>query len=86
MTRKSKLVEDLKEYFASKGKFLTYNEYIAEEDAPYRPQIIKRAVGSWARLQRMVNMTPVEAPAEAPAEAPVEAQVETPKAPVAKKK
>lgn len=67
MTRRSKLIEDLKQYFTSKGKFLTYAEYIAEEDAPYRAQIIKRTTGSWARLERMVG--DIEAPVvpEAPA-------------------
>lgn len=55
MTGKTKLIEDLKEYFASKGKFLTYSEYISEGDAPYRAQIVKRHIGTWARLQRLVG-------------------------------
>lgn len=55
MTGKTKLIEDLKEYFASKGKFLTYSEYITEGDAPYRAQIVKRHIGTWARLQRLVG-------------------------------
>lgn len=55
MTGKTKLIEDLKEYFASKGKFLTYSEYISEEDTPFRAQIVKRHVGTWARLQRLVG-------------------------------
>lgn len=67
---KTKLVEDLKEYFASKGKFLTYSEYIEQEDAPYRPQLIKRAVGSWARLKTMVGQ--IEAPVVEQEEAPVQ--------------
>lgn len=86
---KTKLVQDLKEYFASKGKFLSYNEYIEAEDAPYRIQVIKRAVGSWARLERMVGMAPVEVapvavePVEVPSvpEAPVEPVEEVPAAP-----
>lgn len=52
---KTKLVEDLKAYFATKGKFLSYAEYIAEEDTPFRVQIIKRSIGPWARLERMVG-------------------------------
>lgn len=87
MTR-TKLVEDLKGYFASKGKFLTYNEYLEAEDAPYRPQLVKRMVGSWARLQRMVDMVEAPVAIETPVavEAPVvevEATVE-PEAPAAK--
>jgi hypothetical protein len=60
MTRKTKLVEDLTEYFTKKGKFLSYNEYIQQDDVPYRPQLIKRTVGSWARLERMIGE--IEAP------------------------
>ena len=76
MTGKTKLIEDLKEYFASKGKFLTYSEYISEGDAPYRAQIVKRHVGTWARLQRLVGdikPLPVKEPAKPkePIKAPV---------------
>lgn len=80
---KTKLVNDLREYFASKGKFLSYNEYIEAEDAPYRIQIIKRAVGSWARLEKMVGMAPVAvAPVEAAkAPEPVAEPVVEPAAP-----
>jgi hypothetical protein len=70
MTGKTKLVEDLKEYFASKGKFLTYLEYVQQEDAPFRAQIVKRHVGTWARLERLVGEVkplPVKAPVKAPA-------------------
>ena len=52
---KKKLVDDLREYFTSKGKFLSYQEYIAAEDAPFRAQIVKRYVGTWARLEKMVG-------------------------------
>lgn len=67
---KARLVADLKEYFASKGKFLNYVEYNAEEDTPYRVQIIKRHVGTWARLERLIG--PVEPkPDPKPKPAPV---------------
>jgi hypothetical protein len=52
---KKKLVDDLREYFTSKGKFLSYQEYIAAEDAPFRVQIVKRYVGTWARLENMIG-------------------------------
>lgn len=73
MTGKTKLIEDLKEYFASKGKFLTYAEYTQEEDTPFRAQIIKRHVGTWARLERLIGeVTPLpkeepKKPADKPA-------------------
>jgi hypothetical protein len=73
MTGKTKLVEDLKEYFASKGKFLTYLEYVQQEDAPFRAQIVKRHVGTWARLERLVGEVkplPVKASVKAPVKAP----------------
>lgn len=66
MTRKTKLVEDLTEYFTAKGKFLTYNEYIQQDDVPYRPQLIKRTVGSWARLERMIGEIKSPEPVAAP--------------------
>jgi len=52
---KKKLVDDLREYFTSKGKFLSYQEYIVAQDAPFRAQIVKRYVGTWARLEKMVG-------------------------------
>lgn len=52
---KAKLVEQLREYFAAKGKILTAEEYKAAEDAPYRYQIVKRTAGSWARMKSLVN-------------------------------
>jgi hypothetical protein len=55
---KKKLVDDLREYFTSKGKFLSYQEYTAAEDAPFRAQLVKRYVGTWARLENLVG--PIE--------------------------
>jgi hypothetical protein len=71
---KKKLVDDLREYFTSKGKFLSYPEYIAAEDAPFRAQIVKRYVGTWARLENMIGeigTKSVPAPEPAPEPAPV---------------
>lgn len=57
----------LKEYFASKGKFLTMEEYKEAEDAPVRFQAVKRLFGSWSRLKGLVGeVTPVTAPKPAP--------------------
>ena len=54
MTRASITIA-LKEYFASKGRMYTYDEYKEAEDAPIRLQVIKRAVGSWARVTNLVG-------------------------------
>ena len=74
---KKKLVDDLREYFTSKGKFLSYQEYIAAEDAPFRAQIVKRYVGTWARLENMIGeIAPKSvAPKVAPKATPVNPQI-----------
>lgn len=63
---KTKLVEDLKAYFNSKGKFLSYQEYILAEDAPFRAQLVKRSIGTWARLEKMVGEIVPSAPVAPP--------------------
>lgn len=76
MTAKTTLIEGLKEYFASKGRFLSYLEYIDQEDAPYRVHIIRRHVGTWARLERLIGEVkplPVEEK-KAPVVAPVKTE------------
>lgn len=80
MTGKTKLIEELKAYFNAKGKFLSYAEYVAAEDTPFRAQIVKRHVGTWARLERMIGE--IQAPKvvvkpapKAPAKATVTPQV-----------
>ena len=73
---KKKLVDDLREYFTSKGKFLSYQEYIAAEDAPFRAQIVKRYVGTWARLENMIGeIVPKNEPKVAPKAKPVNPQI-----------
>lgn len=49
------LVSQLKEYFASKGRTLTAEEYREAEDAPIRYQVLKRKLGSWPRILNMVG-------------------------------
>ena len=52
---KQQLITTLRDYFTSKGKFLTMEEYKEAEDAPYRFQIVKRTVGTWARLKGIMG-------------------------------
>ena len=84
MTRKV-IVEQLKDYFATKGKVMSAEEYRDAEDAPIRIQVLKRKIGSWSRIMNMVGMKApevivalaIEAPAiEAPAIEAPEAVVE----------
>lgn len=58
---KAGIVKTLKEYFESKGKVLSYEEYLQADDAPIRPHLIKRYVGKWNRLENYIgDITPVE--------------------------
>lgn len=86
MSRQATL-ETLKEYFASKGKFLTMEEYKDAADAPFRFQVVKRTFGSWSRLKGLVGEVATKAaapkpaapkPAAKPAAAPAEPVEETP--------
>jgi hypothetical protein len=88
MSRQATL-QTLKEYFATKGKFLTMEEYKEAADAPFRFQIVKRAFGSWSRLKGLVGevggevVVPVKAatkPAPKPAAAPKPAPEPAPEA------
>lgn len=45
----------MREFFTKKGRTLTYAEYIDLEEVPVRSQVIKRTVGSWARLLKLVG-------------------------------
>lgn len=55
MTKRTSIVQQLGNYFASKGKVLTADEYKAQEDVPVRFQVVKRAIGSWSRLLNMIG-------------------------------
>ena len=59
---KQVLITTLREYFTSKGGFMTAEEYKEAEDAPYRYQIVKRTAGTWPRLKNMIGDIVVEAP------------------------
>ncbi len=72
---RQKTVELLKEYFTSKGKALTAEEYMAAEDAPIRYQVVKRKLGPWNRILNMIGEIPA---LEEPAKEPVKAPVKTP--------
>ena len=69
---KPAILKQLIEYFQTKGKVLTIDEYKAATDVPMRFMAAKRAFGSWARMTQMIeykmrtdNVT-MEAPKAAP--------------------
>ena len=53
---KKKILEKLAIYFAEKGAMMTPAEYKAAEDAPIRFMVVKRSIGSWARVLQMVKV------------------------------
>tara|TARA_R110000823_G_scaffold30715_2_gene88122 strand:+ start:408 stop:671 length:264 start_codon:yes stop_codon:yes gene_type:complete len=69
---KPAILKTLMDYFMSKGKVLSIDEYKAATDAPMRFMVAKRAFGSWARMKQMieakmtVDNTVMEAPKAAP--------------------
>ena len=54
MSRKV-IVEQLKDYFATKGGVMTAEQYKEAQDAPIRIQVLKRKLGSWSRIMNMVG-------------------------------
>ena len=79
---KPAILKTLMDYFMSKGKVYTIDEYKAAEDAPMRFAVAKRAFGSWARMTQMiehkmrVDDTPMPAPAPAPKAKPASKKAE----------
>ena len=85
MTRRTSIVEQIGDYFASKGKTLTAEEYKAAEDAPVRFQLVKRYIGSWSRLLNMIEKYgAAEIAIPAPAEEPAPTEEPAPQATVQK--
>jgi len=54
------VLKELDAYFKEKGRILSYNEYIKEEDTPVRVHIIKRVIGPWGRMERLLGNFPAE--------------------------
>ena len=55
MANKKAVLEQLANYFASKGQMMSPEEYKAATDAPIRFIVAKRPFGSWARMQGMIQ-------------------------------
>jgi hypothetical protein len=79
---KPAILKTLMDYFMSKGKVLSIEEYKAATDAPMRFMVAKRAFGSWARMKQMieakmtVDNTVMEAPKAKAKPAPKKAEKE----------
>jgi hypothetical protein len=70
MSRKV-IVEQLKDYFATKGGVMTAEQYKDAPDAPIRIQVLKRKLGSWPRIMNMLDMKAPEVIVAPAIEAPV---------------
>jgi hypothetical protein len=70
MSRKV-IVEQLRDYFATKGGVMTADQYKEAEDAPIRMQVLKRKLGSWPRIMNMLDMKAEETSVSPSAEEPV---------------
>lgn len=61
MSKRTKTLKILVDYYVQKGKVLTEKEYAAETDTPIRLKMVKRQVTSWARLNKMIERNfPIE--------------------------
>ena len=60
MTAKTSIIQGLRDYFTEKGHTMTFEEYKAQEDAPFRPILVKRILGSWARTLNYIGDIPEE--------------------------
>ncbi len=55
MTKKRIYLQQLAEYFISTGRVLTKAEYDAATDTPIRSFFIKRTIGNWARMEKLLK-------------------------------
>ena len=56
MANRKAVLEQLANYFASKGQMMSPEEYKTAVDAPIRFIVAKRPFGSWARMQGMIQV------------------------------
>lgn len=73
---KVKVKQILRDYFLQKGKALSYEEYRTAEDAPIRPNLVKRTLGGWNRVLATVGPITVETPE--PKKEPVKEPIKEP--------
>ena len=88
------VLKQVAEYFASKGRYMTYQEYKEQTDAPVSAAVLKRVTGgSWTRVKaRIAKYYPEldakiisEPEVEVDPEVEVEPEVEAPKVAKSKK-
>jgi len=55
-SRKAVALRTLTDYFLEKGEILDKNTYAKQKDTPIPPRNIKRLLGNWSRLPRMIKV------------------------------
>lgn len=66
---KVRVTQALREYFKTKGRALSYEEYRDADDTPLRVNLVKRTLGGWNRV--LATVGPIEK-LEEPIKEPVE--------------
>jgi hypothetical protein len=56
MSRKAKTLRALTDYFLEKGEILDRVTYAKQDDVPVLPRNVKRILGNWSRLPRMIKV------------------------------
>jgi len=54
-TRRKKFLEQLADYFIKNGGVMTEQEYKARRDVPIRPFFVKRYIGNWAKVLKLME-------------------------------
>lgn len=54
MANRTKVLETLRDYFNTKGRVLTAQEYSRETDTPVRIQQIRNIFGCWNRMEKLI--------------------------------
>jgi hypothetical protein len=50
------VLQQVAEYFASKGRYMSYEEYKGQTDTPVSAAVLKRAIGgSWKRAEARIE-------------------------------
>ena len=57
MTRLKLISKSVADYFAKKGKVMSMEEYIAQNDTPHRARAVRKITGSWARLLQIIKVS-----------------------------
>jgi hypothetical protein len=54
MANRTRVIDTLKEYFQSKGRVLSAQEYARETDTPIRLQQVRNIFGSWNKVEKLL--------------------------------